>query len=159
MKKILIDTCALSRKKGSRMKTDRFLNRCMPGFIVLALLLTGVSAVVAPSTQGASIVIDGVKEAAWGAPLSSDPTGDMSEPNLDMQHLYVTEDTANYYIGFDATASTWGMTYGIYIDTNQVDGSGATSDPWGRAINAVSAHLPEHTIYVWHEESDALQDV
>jgi hypothetical protein len=141
------------------MKTDRFLNRCMPGFIVLTLLLTGVSAVVAPSTQGASIVIDGVKEAAWGAPLASDPIGDMSEPNLDMHGLYVTEDTANYYIGFDATASDWGMTYGIYIDTNQVDGSGATSDPWGRAINAVSTHLPEHTIYVFHEDWDTLQDV
>jgi hypothetical protein len=83
----------------------------------------------------------------------------MSEPNLDLQGLYVVEDADNYYIGFDATASTWGMTYGIYIDTDQTDGSGASSDPWGRAVTAVSAHLPEHTLYVYHEWWDALQDV
>jgi glycosidase len=26
-------------------------------------------------------------------------------------------------------------------------------------VNAVSAHLPEHTLYVWHQDSDVLQDV
>ncbi|MFN2226061.1 MAG: choice-of-anchor X domain-containing protein, partial [Anaerolineae bacterium] len=104
-------------------------------------------------------MIDGIKEAAWGDPLALDPAGDISEPNLDLTGLYVVEDADNYYIGFDATASTWGMTYGIYIDTDMVDGSGGTSDPWGRAVDAVSPHLPEHTLYVWHEDFDALQDV
>jgi glycosidase len=127
--------------------------------VILALLLTAMPVVAAPSAEGGGIVIDGVKEAAWGDPLVSDPVGDMSEPNLDLWDLYMVEDADNYYIGFDALAATWGMTYGIYLDTDQVDGSGATSDPWGRAVNAVSAHLPEHTLYVWHEDWDALQDV
>jgi len=109
-------------------------------------------------TPTTTIVIDGIKDAEWGAPLAVDPTLDMSEPNLDVQGLYVVEDADNLYVGFDATASDWGMTYGIYLDTDLVDGSGATSDPWGRAVNAVPAHLPEHTLYVWHE-SDYLQDV
>jgi hypothetical protein len=117
-----------------------------------------VSIVPLSAAQEPIIVIDGIKEAAWGEPLAVDPTPDMSEPNLDLQGLYVVEDADNLYIGFDATASNWGMTYGIYLDTDQVDGSGATSDPWGRAVNAVPAHLPEHTLYVYHEGGDVLQD-
>jgi len=83
----------------------------------------------------------------------------MTELNLDLQGLYVVEDTDNYYIGIDATASSWGMAYGIHIDTDLVDGSGAASDPWGRAANTVSTHLPKHTLYVWHDGGDWLQDV
>jgi glycosidase len=127
--------------------------------VIFALLLTAMPVIAAPTYQGGGIVIDGVKEAAWGDPLASDPVGDMSESNLDLQGLYVVEDADNYYLGFDATASAWGMAYGIYLDSDQADGSGATSDPWGRAVTAVSAHLPEHALYVWHEDGDVLQDV
>jgi glycosidase len=125
---------------------------------VLALLLGGVPVVAAPPVQDGPIVIDGVKEAAWGDPLASDPAGDMTDPTFDLQGLYVVEDAGNYYIGFDATADGV-MAYGIYIDADLVDGSGGTSDPWERAINAVSAHLPEHTLYVRHGEGDSLLDV
>jgi hypothetical protein len=59
--------------------------------IVLALLVSGWAVRAAPQTLGVSIVIDGVKDAAWGDPLASDPVGDMSEPNLDLQGLYVVE--------------------------------------------------------------------
>jgi glycosidase len=126
--------------------------------VILSLLLGGMP-LVTPVQAQPPIIIDGIKEATWGEPLAVDPTGDMTEPNLDLQGLYLVEDADNYYIGFNATASTWGMTYGIYLDTDLVDGSGATSDPWGRAVNAISAHLPEHTLYVYHEDWDALQDV
>jgi glycosidase/fibronectin type 3 domain-containing protein len=135
------------------------LKKFIPHLILLAILSIGFQVASAPDTADAMIVIDGVREADWGDPLASDPAGDMSEPNLDLQGLYVVEDADNYYIGFDATASTWGMTYGIYLDTDQVGGSGATSNPWGGAVSAVSAHLPEHSLSVWHEDWDALQDV
>ena len=128
-------------------------------FIMMMLLICVIPTNAMVPAQEGGIVIDGIREAEWGDPLASDPVGDMSEPNLDLQSLYVVEDADNYYIGFDATASDWGMTYGIYLDTNQVDGSGATGDPWGRAVTAISAHLPEYTLYVWHEDWDALQDV
>jgi len=128
-------------------------------FIMMMLLIGVIPTNAMVPAQEGGIVIDGIREAEWGDPLASDPVGDMSEPNLDLQSLYVVEDADNYYIGFDATASDWGMTYGIYLDTNQVDGSGATGDPWGRAVTAVTTHLPEHTLYVWHEDWDALQDV
>ncbi len=122
--------------------------------LVLISLVVPHPVILAPAQAQPPVIIDGIKEAGWGDPLAVDPTGDMSEPNLDLQGLYVVEDADNYYIGFDATASSWGMTYGIYLDTDQVDGSGATSDPWGRAVNAASARLPEHTLYVWHVGSD-----
>ena len=77
--------------------------------VIFALLLTAMPVIAAPTYQGGGIVIDGVKEAAWGDPLASDPVGDMSESNLDLQGLYVVEDADNYYLGFDATASAWGM--------------------------------------------------
>jgi hypothetical protein len=130
--------------------------------IYLAILITLVSVFIiygALPARGATIIIDGVKEADWGEALAIDPTGDMSETNLDLQGLYVVQDADNFYIGFDATASSWGMAYGIYLDTDQVPGSGSTSDPWGRSINAVNEHLPEHTLYVWHDGGDFLQDV
>ncbi|MBN1581463.1 MAG: hypothetical protein JXA89_12240, partial [Anaerolineae bacterium] len=124
----------------------------------LVLPLSVVLPVAAAPAAQVTILIDGSKEAAWGDPLANDPLGDMSEPNLDLQSLYVLEDADNYYIGFEATASNWGMTYGLYIDGDQVDGSGAESDPWGRAMGAVSAHLPEHALYVWHTDGDVLED-
>ena len=93
-----------------------------------------------------------------GTPLATDPLGDMTEPNVDLNRLWVSEDANNYYISFDAFASNWGVAYGIYLDTDQVYGSGATTDPWGRNVRAVADNLPEHTIYVWHYDYDALQD-
>ena len=108
--------------------------------------------------SGGLITIDGVKDAAYGSAVATDPVGDMSEPNLDLSNLYIVDDANNYYIGLDAGATNWGMTYGIYIDANQVDGSGATTDPWGRAVNAVSIRLPEYALYVWHKDDGALEN-
>ncbi len=110
------------------------------------------------STQFGAPLIDGERDQIWGSPIAEDPLGDMSEVNLDLNGLYLVEDADNYYLGFDAFASNWGMTYGIYLDTDLVDGSGATSDPWGRAVAAVSAHLPEYALYVFHNDNDTLQD-
>ena len=93
----------------------------LPVLLVLSMLLAVFPGSPATLAQQPVIAIDGVKDAAWGDPLASDPVGDMAEPNLDLQGLYVVEDADNYYIGFDATASDWGMTYGIYLDTDQVE--------------------------------------
>ncbi len=108
--------------------------------------------------SGGLIVIDGVKDAAYGVPVATDPVADISEPNLDLNNLYVVDDANNFYVGFDATATNWGMTYGIYIDADQADGSGATTDPWGRAVNAASAHRPEYALYVWHKDDGTLEN-
>jgi hypothetical protein len=138
--------------------------------LVLAMAMIGARSVHAvqpgPSNREgrrellalATPTIDGVHDAVWGAPVAVDPLGDMSEPNLDLNNLYLLEDATNFYIGFDAFASNWGMTYGIYIDTDQVDGSGATTDPWGRAVDAVAGHRPEYAIYAYHNGADTLGD-
>jgi len=114
-----------------------------------------VEEVLPPS--GGLITIDGVKDAAYGAAVATDPQGDINEPNLDLNNLYVVDDANTYYIGLDAGATNWGMSYGIYIDTDQVDGSGASTDPWGRAVDAVSAHRPEYALYVWHKDDGTLE--
>jgi len=141
------------------MRTKPVVRHSLSLFLILTMLVSIIPLAFPQQTQAVTIVIDGVKEAEWGTPLAVDPAGDITEPNLDLQGLYVVEDTNNYYIGFDGAASNWGMTYGIYLDTDLVAGSGATGDPWSRAVNAVSAHLPEHTLYVWHDGGDWLQDV
>ncbi|MEJ2209382.1 MAG: hypothetical protein P8129_10135, partial [Anaerolineae bacterium] len=95
------------------MRGRKAASLCLSLTVVLSLLLSGLPHGAVSLAQGAGIVIDGAKEAAWGDPLALDPAGDISEPNLDLTGLYVVEDADNYYIGFDATASTWGMTYGV----------------------------------------------
>ncbi len=140
------------------MRRNLAVPRSLSLLLIVSLLLSIVPLTAAEPAPSTVIVIDGVKDANWGTALSVDPTLDMTEPNLDLQGLYVVDDAEFFYIGFDATASSWGMAYGIYLDTDLVDGSGATADPWGRAVNAVSAHLPEHALYVWHNDTDTLEN-
>lgn len=97
-------------------------------------------------------------DTSYGEAAATDPLGDMTESNLDLHRLFVTEDASTYFVALDAFAGTYGMGYGIYIDTDQVSGSGGTSDPWGRNINAVSEHLPEYALYVWHTDADAIEN-
>ena len=108
--------------------------------------------------SGGLITIDGTKDKAYGKPVASDPQGDINEPNLDLRDLYIVDDANNYYIGLDAFATNWGMTYGIYIDTDQKSGSGAATDPWGRAVNAVDKNKPEYALYVWHKDDGTLEN-
>jgi glycosidase len=129
-------------------------------FILIALAITPMLPASVPVARAAptTITIDGVHEAAWGAPVGVDPQGDMTESNLDLTSLYVTDDVSNYYIGFDALATSWGMHYGIAIDTDGMSGSGATSNPWGRAVDTVPEHRPEYYLNVWHYDDGTLQD-
>lgn len=110
------------------------------------------------SVSSPYIAVDGGHDASYGEAAATDPLGDMTESNLDLQRLFITEDASTYFVALDAYAGTYGMGYGIYIDTDQVSGSGGTSDPWGRNINAVSEHLPEYALYVWHMDTDAIEN-
>ncbi|MBC8448273.1 MAG: DNRLRE domain-containing protein [Chloroflexi bacterium] len=133
-----------------------------PVLLLILALLGSIAPLTAAAPQAVpltTIVIDGVKEAEWGDALAMDPQGDISEPNLDLVDLYAVEDADNVYVGLDALASTWGMTYGIYIDVDNVAGSGGNSDPWGRGVTAVDQHRPEFALYVWHRDDDTLEDV
>jgi len=94
MKSIRIGNCWRTRV----MRRNIFL-------LIVCLVLIFYSVPIAVRADPL-ITIDGVQEPAWGAPLAIDPIGDMSEPNLDLSGLYVIADADNYYIGFDAFASS-----------------------------------------------------
>src|SRR6478672_13124192 len=116
--------------------TGKTKAKIMAALVVLSLSMQAASFVpngqAAQAAPATTIQVDGIHEAAWGAPAGTDPQGDMHETNLDLSTLYVVDDAANFYIGFDALATSWGMHYGIAIDTDNISGSGATGNPWGR---------------------------
>ncbi|MFU8862055.1 MAG: metallophosphoesterase, partial [Cyclonatronaceae bacterium] len=82
-----------------------------------------------------------------------DEEGLMTEPNLKLERLFVTHDDAYYYFGFDAPATDKGVSYGLYIDTDNEKGSGGTTDRWGKAVAAEVQHLPEVQIYAYHNSN------
>ncbi|MGC9394137.1 MAG: alpha-amylase family glycosyl hydrolase [Anaerolineae bacterium] len=132
------------------------------GLMVLALLLgtLGASAPAASAphvVQTATISIDGVVDALYGAPHASDPAGDGNgNPNMDLLDLYIAEDDNYYYLAFtindDIVTTNWGK-YAIYIDTTN-DANGATSDAWGRNVVVDDPHKPEYGIYAWVDGSE-----
>ncbi len=96
-----------------------------------------------------TIEVDGTIDAAYGAPVASDPAGDGNgNANMDLLDLYVAEDEENIYFAYsvnaDLAAANWGK-YMLYIDTTN-DGQGATSDAWGRNVVAEAPHQPEYSI-------------
>ncbi|MBU0490207.1 metallophosphoesterase [bacterium] len=78
-----------------------------------------------------------------------------TDPNLKLDRFYITEDNSNYYFGFDVSAKDKGISYGLYIDVDNIAGSGGATDKWGKAVTAVQAHLPEIQIYAYHKDSDS----
>jgi len=106
--------------------------------------------------HGASIVVDGTVDAAYGAPIASDPAGDGNgNAVMDLLDLYIAEDADYYYFAFtvnaDVGAVNWGK-YVVYVDTTN-DTGGATGDAWTRNITVDDLHRPEYGIYSWVDQS------
>jgi len=70
-----------------------------------------------------------------------------------MDSLYVHMDSINVYFGFVSRVEFTGLHYGIYIDTDSLEGSGATSDKWGCDVTAANKHLPDVAIYGYHGDN------
>lgn len=83
-----------------------------------------------------------------------DTDGLQSDPELKLERFYITQDIDYFYFGFDVPAKTKTVTYGMYIDVDNIGGSGGTTDCFGNAISAISQHLPEIEIYACHENND-----
>ena len=69
--------------------------------------------------------------------------------------LYTAQDKDAWYIGFNVnpvlTGTVW---YGLYLDADQKDASGATAAPASRPqIAAVSYYRPEYAIYVLYNST------
>ncbi len=83
--------------------------------------------------------------------IGSDPITDpIPVPSgYNLSTLFVTQDNANWYFGFNAEISTTNMTYVFYIDMDNIDGSGATTPPERNyVVSTIPAHQPEFAIYV-----------
>jgi len=78
-----------------------------------------------------------------------------TDPDLKLKRFYITEDDDYFYFGFDAPAKDKGISYGLYIDVDNITGSGGTTDRWGKAVTAEPAHLPEIEIYAYHKNDDS----
>jgi hypothetical protein len=80
--------------------------------------------------------------------IASDPL-DTADTNYELTTLYATQDSDNWYFGFDATTSIDDMVYALYLDLDHIDSSGATSDalPY-YDISTIPAHQPEYAIYI-----------
>ncbi len=125
--------------------------------LACAILLAGLFSPAIPQAAAQpaapNIAVDGVIDAAYGAPLASDPLGDaVNGVNLDLGELYVAEDATNFYFAFTINANigggnNWGK-YAIYVDTTN-NGSGGATDAWGRNVVVNDPHKPEFGMYSW----------
>lgn len=100
--------------------------------------------------------VDGVDSDwdSWGITPIQDTDNLQTDAELKLERVFITQDADFFYFGFDAPASTKGISYGMYIDIDKIPGSGGTTDCWDKAIAAVSQHLPEIAIYAYHNNDD-----
>lgn len=97
-------------------------------------------------------VLDGVNDFSDDQVVGIDQVGDISERSLDLDTLWAVKDDSMLYIGFNAHSEpNYGMAYGIYIFTDSIVGSGATSDPWNRLVNYEGGIYPPFVLYFWHD--------
>ncbi|HLE45632.1 MAG TPA: S8 family serine peptidase [Thermoplasmata archaeon] len=80
--------------------------------------------------------------------VATDPSGDMGAADYDLVTLYVTQDAANWYIGFSSHANQTTMAFELYLNTTAV--GGATSDPLGNYVVPQAGHAPEFAVYIEH---------
>jgi hypothetical protein len=80
--------------------------------------------------------------------IGHDPTGDAGVI-YDLTALYASQSQENWYLGFNRSASSADLTYVIYLDIDNLDGSGATCSPErDYKVTTIPAHQPEFAIYV-----------
>lgn len=84
--------------------------------------------------------------------VASSPDGGWGEYELGDLHVMLdrtyNNNNFNWVIAFQASSSVNTLQYGIYIDSDHVEGSGATSDPLGKPISVDSLYRPEFVIYI-----------
>jgi hypothetical protein len=80
--------------------------------------------------------------------VGDDPTAD-APLSFDLSSLYVSQSNTAWFFGFDATLTNSDLTYILYLDADNIDGSGATFPPErDYHIQTNSEHQPEYAVYV-----------
>ncbi|MCS7281868.1 MAG: hypothetical protein NZ769_00700, partial [Anaerolineae bacterium] len=101
-----------------------------------------------PSIQGATIVLDGQLDPAYGPALAADPRGDLASPGprdwngthwTDVISLYVTNDSQKLYVFiplYAYTRTTSSGSFGLAIATGRYTATSGSPprDPWNNAI-------------------------
>jgi hypothetical protein len=124
--------------------------------LLLAGALLGATAVPQPTAAYGTMILDGLRDAGYGAPIATDPAGDLANPGpggwsgtawSDLTALYCQNDDATLYVYVDLphySQSTSSGQIGLLID-NGAAGGGA-GDPWGNAITFAHANKPDYVI-------------
>ncbi len=107
-----------------------------------------------------------VDTTATYAPATTLIAVDPAEPALgayDLGALHVMLDRTysqinyNWVIAFETAAtSADALTYGLYVDIDHVEGSGAATDPRGWPITTDALYRPEYVLYIAREAGDAV---
>lgn len=81
--------------------------------------------------------------------IGEDPI-DAAASSYELSTLYASQAVDTWYFGFEATLSTPNTTYGLLLDLDHLDGSGASLPPATRpySVTAINAHLPEYAIFI-----------
>ncbi len=110
--------------------------------LVAALVMAGLVLAATPQT----IVVDGVNDFLVDN-LIEDDGGDTQHSELDLDSIFVTNDTNKLYFGVGHSQGGWStVQMGIHISTGD---PGGTTDSWGRAIAWTNApHKPDYQAYV-----------
>jgi hypothetical protein len=83
--------------------------------------------------------------------IAADPI-DSVDPNFEMTTLFVTQDSNNWYFGFQAFTQPTNMVYALLLDLDHSDNSGATSLPAPfNTVTTIPAHQPEYVILINQE--------
>jgi hypothetical protein len=84
--------------------------------------------------------------------IGSDAASDVTDPDYDLTDLQVAQSSNYWYLGFRVPSSPIkNVTYGLYLDLDHQDASGATFDALGYSVTTIPAYQPEYAIYVFQE--------
>jgi hypothetical protein len=129
---------------------DKIMNaRHIVAGVVVAVFLGACSA-------SADLLLDGVRDAEYGAAIALDVSGDLASPgpgdfgptqwtDLTALYAYNTLNTLWVYVDLPAYSGTSVGQFGLTIDVNGT-AVGGSSDPWLNAITFAQSALPDFCI-------------
>ncbi len=81
--------------------------------------------------------------------IGEDPAGDIPDVTYDLTTLYGAQSAEKWFFGFDIDISPITTTYVVYLDLDNIEGSGATFPPQRNyQATTVPEHQPEYAIYI-----------
>jgi hypothetical protein len=127
-------------------------------------LLVSLAILALASAGFSQLVLDGVADVEYGAPIAVDPVipaagegGAGPNAPMDLENLYVVEDDTNLWIcvtvADDIGTNNWGK-YALYIQANggtlpAGPVSASFTDTWGRSVGVLDPFNPNAQIHTW----------